>query len=159
MGKKTVTRRRLVHVEQPPLPAADALFDCLIPATRAAKAELLEQLLCALVKQGLLPTEDDQLRARLALDEALLNAIIHGCRCDPARSVRVRAFAGQSRWSVLVEDEGQGFREQDLPDHTRPADRLAEGGRGVALIRGMMDQVSYWRSGSALLISQRRRRP
>ncbi|HEY3319050.1 MAG TPA: ATP-binding protein [Planctomycetota bacterium] len=158
MRKKLGRSTNLVRPQAPPLPAGNLIFERTFAATSEAKIETLEALLAALLSAGALSGESAELRFRLCLDEALVNAVMHGNRYDAAKSVRVRAFIDPKSWSVLVEDEGAGFREEDLPDPQAAENLLEESGRGVHLIRSMMDEVSYWSGGAALLMVKFHRR-
>jgi anti-sigma B factor antagonist len=88
---------------------------------------------------------------RLCLDEALVNAVMHGSNYDPAKQVRASAYVSGQKLSFLIEDEGPGFKEEDLPCLDDP--ELNENGRGIVLIRGLMNEVGYWRNGASLLMA------
>jgi serine/threonine-protein kinase RsbW len=84
----------------------------------------------------------------LALREALVNAIVHGNRENPKQKVVVRCYCQPDRGMLLaVEDEGAGFDPTKVPDPTH-AERLFEThGRGLFLIRQIVDRVRISRSG------------
>jgi serine/threonine-protein kinase RsbW len=155
MRKKLGRTTNLVHSAAPPVPAGTLLFDQTFSSSHESKNASLDTLLSALISAGLLANEGDDSRARLCLDEALINAVMHGNRYDTRKRVRVRAYLCPADWTVIVEDEGPGFKEEDLPDPVAPENMLEESGRGVHLIRSMMDTVSYWKNGSALVMSQK----
>jgi serine/threonine-protein kinase RsbW len=146
----------LVHPGDPPLPAGRCVFDRSFAASNETKNEVLDALLAALRTARAVDHCHEESRMRLCLDEALVNAVMHGSKYDVAKTVRVRAFAAPDRWSVLVEDQGAGFREEDLPDPAAAENLLEESGRGVHLMRTMMDDISYWRGGSVLLLVRRK---
>ena len=82
------------------------------------------------------------LNVPVALAEALSNAILRGNRDDPAKQVHVRAEVDASRLVVEVGDEGQGFDlEESLIDPTTPDNLDREDGRGLFLMRQLMDRV------------------
>lgn len=82
------------------------------------------------------------LNVPVALAEALSNAILRGNRDDPAKQVHVRAEVDASRLVLEVGDEGQGFDlEQSLIDPTTPDNIDREDGRGLFLMRQLMDRV------------------
>ena len=87
----------------------------------------------------------------LALREALANAIVHGNRQNPKQKVVVRCYCQPDRGMLLaVEDEGAGFDPRKVPDPTH-AERLYEThGRGLFLIRQVVDRVRISRSGRRL---------
>ena len=82
------------------------------------------------------------LNVPVALTEALSNAILRGNRDDPAKHVHVHAEVGAERLVVEVGDEGAGFDlEASLIDPTTPENLGREDGRGLFLMRKLMDRV------------------
>ena len=154
MRKRLGRATTLVRTGEPPVPAGRPLVERIFAAAVAEKNETLEALLGALRNSAALEGERDEFMARLCLDEALTNAVMHGSRYDSSKRVRARVFLGDGRWQVLIEDQGAGFREEDLPDPDAPENLLEESGRGVTLMRRFMHAVSYWRGGSALLMAR-----
>jgi len=93
----------------------------------------------------------------LALDEALANAIRHGCALDPAKEVRVLARFGPRRLRVRIEDPGAGFDPERVAD-PRSAEGLRRGsGRGLLLMRELVDRVEFRKGGRVVLLTVRRR--
>ena len=79
----------------------------------------------------------------VAFEEALRNAMIHGNKLDPAKKVIVETDITEDKVRICVEDEGPGFEPEDVPDPTLDENLLKEGGRGVYLIKYLMDEVKY----------------
>jgi serine/threonine-protein kinase RsbW len=78
----------------------------------------------------------------VALTEAVSNAILRGNRDDPAKHVHVRAEVRHERLVVEIEDEGNGFDvEAACIDPTTPDQLEREEGRGLFLMRKLMDSV------------------
>ena len=93
---------------------------------------------------------------RVALSEALANAIVYGNQLDPAKQVEIRVRVGDVGFAVHVRDEGAGFDPSTVPDPTHP-DRIERpDGRGLFLIRQMVDQVSFNDRGNAICMILRR---
>ena len=92
----------------------------------------------------------------LALEEALVNAVKHGNRGDPAKRVWVRYKVWRDRTLVTVEDEGQGFDPDQLPDPLAPENLDRAGGRGLLLMRSYMTWVRYNKCGNAVSICKHR---
>jgi len=96
---------------------------------------------------------------RLALDEAMSNAVKHGNAGDPTKRVTVSHEVTRDRVTVSVEDEGPGFAPEDLADPTRD-DRLAcPHGRGVMLMRAYMTEVRFNRQGNRVTLVKDRNCP
>jgi serine/threonine-protein kinase RsbW len=88
-------------------------------------------------------SEDAVFAMKLALEEALTNAVKHGNHSDPAKKVTVRYAVTPEKAVVTVRDEGVGFLPEHVPDCTSP-DRLpVPNGRGIMLMRAYMDEVCY----------------
>jgi serine/threonine-protein kinase RsbW len=155
--RKTIGRStNFVQPDPPPQPGGTLIFERRFAAVNETKNEVLDALLAKLQSSGAIQSDNDEVRMRLCLDEALVNAVMHGSKYDASKNVTVRAYLAVDKWTVLVEDEGAGFREEDLPDPDAQENLLEESGRGVHLIRTMMDAVSYWNSGRALLMIRKR---
>jgi serine/threonine-protein kinase RsbW len=90
------------------------------------------------------------LNFRVGIAEALANAMIYGNGRDPAKRVRVEVALSEHRVSVVVRDEGQGFDPGAVPDPTLPENLEAPGGRGIFLIRELMDEVDYTGCGNCV---------
>ena len=159
MGSRKRSRRAVASVsfsDSPPKAFGRVLMEDRIPSRLSLKNELIGKVLATLKKNGLAKEQQEQARWRLCLDEALVNAIVHGNNGDPRRFVSLKLMSGRSRWAVLVEDEGEGFSERELPDAGSAHSLYSESGRGVLLMRQYADAVRYYRGGSALLLVKSR---
>ena len=94
---------------------------------------------------------------RVGLTEALSNAILYGNSGDPDKRVRValRAVPGEVR--VRVSDEGEGFDPGAVPDPRLPENLVLPNGRGVFLMRALMDEVRFNHRGNAVTLTLRGR--
>ena len=94
---------------------------------------------------------------RLALDELITNAIVHGNGEDPKKKVTVRALSSPDHWGVEVADEGAGFDWQShlesVKDHPDPS---ASSGRGIALIQGTGAEIFFLDGGRKTVIVRKR---
>ena len=77
----------------------------------------------------------------IALTEAVNNAIVHGNRNDPQKHVRYRVVCLDEGVHCTVEDEGEGFEIEDVADPVAPENLLRDGGRGLFIIRALMQSV------------------
>ena len=96
--------------------------------------------------------DHDRLRLnfRVGLTEALANAMLYGNCRDPHKRVRVEAHLTPKEIRVQVTDEGRGFDPGAVRDPTLPANRVRPGGRGIFLIRQLMDQVEFNERGNSI---------
>lgn len=94
----------------------------------------------------------------VALTEALSNAILRGNGDDAAKEVRVRVELTERELVVEVEDEGAGFDlEACTEDPTTPENLDREDGRGLFLMRALMDSVERYRGrGNVVRLTLRR---
>lgn len=98
--------------------------------------------------------ENEIFSVRLALEEALVNAIKHGNQMDPNKKVLVQYHIGQDRIDVRITDEGKGFDPDDVPDPLDPENLERPCGRGLLLIRHYMTEVEFQPPGNRLVMSK-----
>ena len=79
-----------------------------------------------------------------ALREALMNSVVHGNRENSSKRVYLecRCYADEEV-SITVRNEGQGFDTNAVLDPTSPERTLSEHGRGIYLVKTLMDHVSF----------------
>jgi len=92
--------------------------------------------------------EDTFANMMTCLNEALINAIKHGNKFDPAKKVIVNAEVDSKRIIWNVTDEGPGFDYVHLPDPTSPENLELETGRGVFIMKHLADQCIFNASGN-----------
>lgn len=79
----------------------------------------------------------------IAVTESVNNAIRHGNKLDPNKNVKLCLLLNESQITFLIEDEGEGFDFNDLPDPTSPENIEKPGGRGIFLMRHLADEVNF----------------
>lgn len=84
---------------------------------------------------------------RLTLEEALINAVKHGSREDKTKFIFLKIKASAKILEIEIEDEGQGFDYENLPSPAQDANLEKLSGRGVFLIRNLMDKVEFFNRG------------
>lgn len=87
---------------------------------------------------------------RLAIEEAVINAIKHGNRMDKAKRVTITYSVDEKECAISVEDEGPGFDPASVPDPTADENLELTHGRGLVLIRAYMDNVSFNKRGNRI---------
>jgi serine/threonine-protein kinase RsbW len=100
------------------------------------------------------PDEGDQIDVLVALQEALVNAALHGCGDDPAKRIHCNVTANASDIEITVRDPGPGF-DLALADPENYAASTSSHGRGICLIRGLMTEVSFSGGGAELQMRKR----
>ena len=92
------------------------------------------------------------LNFRVGLTEALSNAMLYGNNSDPEKRVRVEVTIGVEEVSVRVTDQGVGFDPAMVPDPTLPDNISKSGGRGIFLMRALMDEVQFNERGNSVTL-------
>ena len=101
-------------------------------------------------------SEAEVFGVRLALEEALVNAVKHGNRNDPTKWVWASWHVGPRRVLVEIEDDGDGFEPRAVPDPCAPENLERCCGRGMLLIRTYMSWVRYNSRGNRVTMIKRR---
>src|SRR3990167_3279118 len=94
--------------------------------------------------------EDKLYDIRLSVEEAVRNAMVHGNSNDANLSVKVKYWIKDEKLNVEVEDEGAGYDLGSLPDPTEGDNIMKGSGRGVYLIRRLMDEVKFNEAGNSI---------
>ncbi len=84
----------------------------------------------------------------LAVTEAVNNSIVHGNKRNAKKKVYVTCVVRGKRLIIRVRDEGEGFDPHTLPDPLQQDNLLRESGRGVFLMKQLMESVEYRRKGT-----------
>jgi serine/threonine-protein kinase RsbW len=93
----------------------------------------------------------------LALQEALANAVVHGCREDPEKQVQVWVWCDESKGMIIVvRDPGPGFDPKQIPSPVVGERVFSDHGRGIYLINQIMDEVHFKRGGAEIWMRKRR---
>jgi anti-sigma regulatory factor (Ser/Thr protein kinase) len=111
-----------------------------------------------LLVAGRLIEKDEQNRVGVCVEEGLRNAVVHGNHADSSKSVGIQILAGADSFSVMVEDDGEGFSLADVPDPASGDAVWGERGRGIRMMALYADRVAYFRNGRTLVLTFRFRR-
>ena len=93
-----------------------------------------------------------RLNFRVALAEALANAMLYGNGPDPAKRVQVHVNVTSLAVSARVTDQGNGFDPDAVEDPTTPENLVRPGGRGLFLMRQLLDEVHYNERGNSVTL-------
>jgi serine/threonine-protein kinase RsbW len=135
------------------LPFVREKIDFELPSDVSLMNGVLQYLMERVAKLGLIKPERSNLF--VALDEAFVNAVKHGNHNNPNKLVRITAELSAKEARFTVEDEGEGFNVQEIPDPRDPANLFKASGRGVLLIYNIMDEVQYNERGNRLTMVKR----
>lgn len=113
------------------------------------------ELLAGGLPRGVLSPRRLRFNFRTAVAEALANAIAYGNREDPARAVEVRVEVARDGVRVHVTDEGEGFDPARVPDPTLPERLEREDGRGLFVLRRLVDHVAFNARGNSVCLTLR----
>ncbi len=86
----------------------------------------------------------------ISMTEAVNNAIIHGNECDPSKEVTISSRREGNRVVFTVQDQGDGFDYNNLPDPTDPENLEKLTGRGVFLMNQLSDLLVFSNNGSTV---------
>ena len=92
------------------------------------------------------------LNFRVGLAEALANAMLYRNGSDPAKRVRVEVTVSHVRVLARITDQGDGFDPSAVQDPTTPENLLRPGGRGLFLMRQLLDEVRYNDRGNSVTL-------
>ncbi len=154
---------RLVNARPAPRPTCPGIdtrhssmtIDAWMPSEIEAISPVVDQLMRLI--EGSRCVEGNEFAVELALREALSNALIHGNEMDAHKLVEVhcRCERGKGVW-LTVKDQGKGFDPNAVRDALNSEGLTADHGRGIHLLKLMMDEVSFESGGTEV---QMRKRP
>jgi len=102
--------------------------------------------------------EQQEIDIMIALQEGLANAVLHGTRNDPSKVVRCSVDVTPEAITIVIRDPGQGFDTAAATDSADDGTNLTQHGRGIYLMRSLMDEVIYRHGGSELRLKKLRSR-
>lgn len=123
-------------------------IDFVVPSLITLMEGILDYLMKRVEKLGVVKPEKSNLF--VALDEAFVNAVKHGNKFDIAKRVKVSVEISPEKAMFTIEDEGEGFDVNNIPDPRDPENLFKDSGRGVMFIYNIMDEVNYNSRGNRL---------
>jgi len=127
-------------------------FQVVIPSDTAEARRVQEQIETQL--QDARCFEHDLFSIKLALEEALVNAIKHGNQYDRNKKVEISYEILPDRFVIHITDEGSGFDPADVPDPTAVENLERPCGRGLMLMHHYMTEVSFNKRGNSVTMSK-----
>jgi len=124
-----------------------------LPSAISLMHVVLDYLMKRVEKLGVVKAEQSNLF--VALDEAFVNAIKHGNKYDAHKMVRIAAEVSRAEARFTIEDEGEGFDLNNIPNPLDPDNLFKTSGRGVLFIYNIMDEVKYNDRGNRLTMVKR----
>ena len=129
-------------------------IDMTFPAKREAVDPAVQAIMAEVRKTNRVAGKEDDVE--LALSEALANAVVHGCQCDPSKNVECCVVCDDKRGLVIVvRDPGTGFDPSALPVPTAAENIYSDHGRGVYLMNQLMDDVQFHKNGTEIHMTKR----
>ena len=124
-----------------------------LPSEVAAISPFVDRLMVLLRECGCVSQSEGDLE--IALREALANAIIHGNHENPQKQVYVRYRCEPDEVAIAVKDEGRGFDVNKIADPTAPENAGSVHGRGIYLMKALMDEVRFEEGGVVVHMRKR----
>ncbi len=125
-----------------------------LPAQREAVDPAVQQIMNQVRETRCVDGKQDDIE--LALSEALANAVVHGCQCDPTKTVECYVVCDEKRGLVIVvRDPGTGFDPTSVPVPTEAENVYSHHGRGVYLMNHLMDEVQFHKNGTEIHMIKR----
>ena len=129
-------------------------FDVTIPSDTAEAMHVQERIIVLLEEHGY--SIRDVFSMRLAIEEAIVNAIRHGNQRNVDKSLRVEWSVNADRVIVSVEDEGPGFDPESVPDCTADENLDKPNGRGIKLMQSFLTALEYNEVGNRVTLIMER---
>jgi serine/threonine-protein kinase RsbW len=131
----------------------DSSFEFTITSNDSASREVQTKILSDVNRRGF--SSNAVFAIKLALEEAMRNAIKHGNQFDSKKKVHIHAVVTSRQAEIVIEDEGPGFVRNGVPDPTLPENLEKCGGRGIHLIEAYMNVVEWTQGGRRIRMVKR----
>ena len=139
--------------------ASEAPVQCslVVESKSSALAQPCRQLLAAMEERGF--SQDDVFAVHLAVEEAFVNAVKHGNKMDPLKTVTVDYTVDAEKVEIAIEDQGVGFDPQSIPDPRVGENLYRPEGRGLLLMSAYMHVFEYNERGNGVHMVRYKDRP
>lgn len=138
---------------QPPAPFDPTKLELKLSVTLSADRNAVDQVVRSVMNvvrdNGCSPGREDDIE--LALAEALANAVVHGAKNDPSKTVECDVACNQQgSILIVVRDPGPGFDPSQIADPCAGENIYSHHGRGIFLINQLMDEVRFHKNGTEI---------
>ncbi len=123
-----------------------------IPSDAAEARRLQDEIEQVLLARQV--NDRDIFSIKLALEEALVNAIKHGNQMNHLKKIHVAYQLFPDHFDIQITDDGPGFDPSDVPDPTAFENLERPCGRGLMLMRHYMNEVAYNDLGNTVTMSK-----
>jgi serine/threonine-protein kinase RsbW len=120
------------------------LVESLPTAVNGVCKKMLEELIASSF------TKDDVFCVHLAVQEAFINAALHGNNMEPDKKVKIEYSVTPDMVEISMSDQGGGFNPDEVPDPRHPENLYKPQGRGLLLMRSYMDLVEFNKLGNSV---------
>jgi anti-sigma regulatory factor (Ser/Thr protein kinase) len=125
----------------------------IFPGDTNSMVEARESIMAFIKENG--ADEGEEIDIFLALQEALANAVLHGCQNDGAKTIRCLIEVDPAAFTIVIRDPGPGF-DVTAAETADPSANTTEHGRGICLMRSLMHSVSYGHGGAEVRVRKLR---
>jgi serine/threonine-protein kinase RsbW len=125
-----------------------------LSADRKAVDPVVQEVMAVVRQMKGIDGKEDAIE--LSLQEALANAVIHGAKEDPSKTVECVVRSDEERGIlIVVRDPGPGFAPETVPGCTVGENVYSNHGRGIFLINQLMDKVEFRKNGTEIHMVKR----
>ena len=152
-------RRRVLQFHRPVTAVAQTSAmgrEIVVPGVPDEILEARQQVLQYLEECGC--PDDCAFEIGMAVQQALANAVLHGCKSDPRLKVTVEVSCDDSEALVIVRDPGSGFDPSQVRDPGSRDGQLCQSGRGIEMMKAYMDDVAFTGGGREVRMQKSWRR-
>ena len=129
-------------------------FEVVIPSAYESGQKIVQRIVDVATQAGF--RDRDLFGIRLSVDEAVTNAIKHGNQLCPEKTVRIDFRLDQRAVRIEIEDQGSGFRIEDVPDPLADENLERPSGRGLMLMREFMTRIEFNDKGNLVVLEKLR---
>lgn len=97
-------------------------------------------------------TDEEKDSLAISITEIVSNGIVHGNKSDQMKKVYIDYELSPKTITITVQDEGLGFEIEKIENPLKPQNILKESGRGIYIVRALLDQVEFEKNETGTLV-------